>query len=354
MDLGGRTATGLLSTFLVLGGLCPPGPPVARFLSGPFPRGLFPLGPLAADHGNDDVGRVVDFVPRWFRVPARGAASSAPAPAGSPSPSARARARRRRRRRPRPSRPRRPRGRARSRAPRRRCPRTRRWPCSRGAARPPLRRAPGTASSRCFEPVAQRADALGLARPAPRARATRAAPKPTMPATFSVPARRLRSWAPPRTSGASGVPRRTYRQPTPFGPYSLCAESVSRSTSSARTSSGILPPACTASQWTSAPRSCASRAASGTGWSTPVSLLASITETTVAESASFARRSSRSSRPSSSDARDLDRCALLGEGLGAVEHRVVLDGAHDDAARPARLRARHRAAPCCPTRCRSP
>ncbi len=46
----------------------------------------------------------------------------------------------------------------------------------------------------------------------------RALAKPTMPTTFSVPARRLPSCSPPRILGSSGVPRRRYKMPVPFGP----------------------------------------------------------------------------------------------------------------------------------------
>ena len=53
------------------------------------------------------------------------------------------------------------------------------------------------------------------------------------------------------------VPRLIQSAPAPFGPLNLCAESDSRSTPSARTSTGILPADCTASVCISAPRSCA-------------------------------------------------------------------------------------------------
>ena len=57
------------------------------------------------------------------------------------------------------------------------------------------------------------------ARPLPRA------PKPAMPATFSVPARRPRSWPPPRCSGGERRARRARTSaPTPCGPPSLCAD----------------------------------------------------------------------------------------------------------------------------------
>ena len=77
---------------------------------------------------------------------------------------------------------------------------------TRGSA--PFRRAPGT-SSRASSSRSRSAAIRGSSdATACRARAA-AAPKPTMPATFSVPARRFRSCAPPRTSGAIFVPRRT-------------------------------------------------------------------------------------------------------------------------------------------------
>ena len=64
-----------------------------------------------------------------------------------------------------------------------------------------------------------------------------------MAGTFSVPARRFRSWRPPVITPAMGVPRRTHSAPAPFGPPNLCADSESRSTPSAATSTGILPTA---------------------------------------------------------------------------------------------------------------
>src|SRR5438093_210633 len=52
-----------------------------------------------------------------------------------------------------------------------------------------------------------------------RSRAMRiATPRPTMPATFSVPVRRPFSCPPPVWMVAMRVPRRTYSAPTPFGP----------------------------------------------------------------------------------------------------------------------------------------
>ena len=43
---------------------------------------------------------------------------------------------------------------------------------------------------------------------------------PTIPATFSVPARIPRSWAPPSRKEGSPTPFRAYKHPTPLGPVS--------------------------------------------------------------------------------------------------------------------------------------
>ena len=74
-----------------------------------------------------------------------------------------------------------------------------------------------------------RSDSMRAASPASRSATTRAAaPKPAMPGTFSVPPRRPRSWWPLINAG-SLIPLRTASAPTPFGPWSLCADSDRRS-----------------------------------------------------------------------------------------------------------------------------
>ena len=72
---------------------------------------------------------------------------------------------------------------------------------------------------------------------------------PTMPATFSVPARRCRSWPPPDSWETKGVPRRRKRTPVPLGPPNLWPERLRRSTPRASTSRGSAPAAWTASVW---------------------------------------------------------------------------------------------------------
>ena len=92
-----------------------------------------------------------------------------------------------------------------------------------------------------------------------------ATPMPAIPGTFSVPPRRLRSCLPPVIVATSRVPRRIQSAPAPFGPLNLWAETVSRSTPSARTSTGILPADCTASVCIRAPCSWAMAARSAIG-----------------------------------------------------------------------------------------
>ena len=60
--------------------------------------------------------------------------------------------------------------------------------------------------------------------------------------------------------------RRTTSAPTPYGPPTLCAVSVSASTPLAAKSTGTWPTACTASVCTGMPCACASSTTSATGW----------------------------------------------------------------------------------------
>ena len=103
-----------------------------------------------------------------------------------------------------------------------------------------------------------------------------ASASPTIPATFSVPPRRPRSWWPPGWSARSARPLRIQSRPAPLGPPILCAESEIRSACSS--GSGILPAACTASVWSRTPFRRQSPAISSSGESTPVSLLAAMIE----------------------------------------------------------------------------
>ena len=59
---------------------------------------------------------------------------------------------------------------------------------------------------------------------------SQATPMPAIEATFSVPARRPRSWWPPTIRGRILVPLRTYKAPTPLGACSLWPERENRST----------------------------------------------------------------------------------------------------------------------------
>ena len=89
--------------------------------------------------------------------------------------------------------------------------------------------------------------------------------------------------------------------PTPLSPPILWAESVKRSAPSAPISQAMRPAACTASTCRRPPAACTIAAASATGCSAPVSLLASMIETKGREALATASASAASlTRPSAS------------------------------------------------------
>ena len=102
-----------------------------------------------------------------------------------------------------------------------------------------------------------------------------------MPGTFSVPARRPRSWPPPAMQRRERQPRRaTISAPTPCGPPSLCAErrhEIGAERAQYRPRSCRRPAPRRNGGARPAHGRC--RAAAATGWIAPVSLLASISET---------------------------------------------------------------------------
>ena len=93
--------------------------------------------------------------------------------------------------------------------------------------------------------------------------AAAAAPKPAMAATFSVPARMLRSCPPPLISGSRRLSAagRPMSAPTPLGAPILCPDRVRRSAPSALISQGIRPAAWTASTCSTPPAAWITRAA---------------------------------------------------------------------------------------------
>ena len=168
---------------------------------------------------------------------------------------------------------------------------------TRGVSAPAMR-APGirraTPSSR-----SRSAASRSISEPSAAAARSSASPSPTMAATFSVPARRPRSWWPPTCTGASCRPRRTHKRPAPFGPPILWAEQESKSMGSCRTRTGIFPTACTASVWNGTRCRRHSSPMRSSGNSTPVSLFAAIAEQRLAPG-SAASSAARSSLPSPS------------------------------------------------------
>jgi hypothetical protein len=127
-------------------------------------------------------------------------------------------------------------------------------------------RAPGMRRTRSARISRQRRiDAHASSR---RSSARRAAtPRPTMPATFSVPGRRPCCCPPPWRIGRSGIEPAVTSAPEPFGPWTLCALTAIESTPSVRIEISTLPSAWTASTWTAAcgERARTRRAASRTG-----------------------------------------------------------------------------------------
>ena len=82
----------------------------------------------------------------------------------------------------------------------------------------PLSRTSGTRAVMPSHNRFRRAVARTASSAMSRARTSTALPNPTMPATFSVPARRRRSCSPPCCTDTILVPRRMKRPATPLGP----------------------------------------------------------------------------------------------------------------------------------------
>ena len=127
----------------------------------------------------------------------------------------------------------------------------------------------------------------------------RAAAMATIPATFSVPARLPRSWAPPSIRLNRGMFFRQYRAPTPLGAWNLWPEMDSISMFIFSTSMGMWPAACTASVWKGMPFSRHRAPISVMGCTVPISLLANMMVTRQVSSRMAAATSSSRTTPSS-------------------------------------------------------
>ena len=108
-----------------------------------------------------------------------------------------------------------------------------------------------------------------------------ASPNPAIPAVFSDPDRSPSSWPPPCITARSRARlcRVPTRAPTPPGPQILWLLTETRSHPHRSRSNGKRPAIWVASQCSSAPAARTGPAISPTGFSTPVSLLAAITDT---------------------------------------------------------------------------
>ena len=146
-----------------------------------------------------------------------------------------------------------------------------------------------------------------------------------MPGRFSVPARRPRSCPPPRISGFNSAPPLATRAPIPGGPPSLCADRLTRSAPSAAASTGILPAACTASQWNSAPCACAITAISA--------VRLDDTGLVVRQHDRDQRRARVGSQHRLKSSKIDDPVRIDRDALGCrrhLQHRIVLDGRNKD------------------------
>ena len=130
-----------------------------------------------------------------------------------------------------------------------------------------------------------------------------AVPIPTIPGTFSVPARRFLSCAPPWINERIFTPVRMYMIPIPFGPLNLCPLALNISMWHSSTLIGSCPKACTASVWNRMPCSWAISPISLIGWMVPISLFANITEIRIVVGRIAAFKSSSFTFPSSSTSR---------------------------------------------------
>ena len=234
------------------------------------------------------------------------------------------------------------------------------------AAARPRARTPGGRRERGnarLEPIAQGAGPARQPRSAHaparrRARSRRCRADSRCPAASAAPGRRPA--ARPRARALAH-----HERADPLRPPSLWADRVRKSTPSALRSIGSLPAACTASQWTSAPWRWATSTTSRTGWITPVSLLASMTETSAGSSGAPARQlpaarpalgihgdarrsgppraPNRARRRTPDGAADAAQRLVVGFGAAAREHHRVRRA--PTSAATARGRARARAAP---------
>ena len=111
----------------------------------------------------------------------------------------------------------------------------------------------------------------------------------------------------------------------PLGAYILCPTTVSRSASSAATSTGILPTAWAASVCSGTPCSWAMRASSAIGWMVPVSLFANMIDTRTVCGVIAAARSCGSTRPWRSTGRTVTSHAVQAlQGAAGGQHGRML------------------------------
>ena len=192
------------------------------------------------------------------------------------------------------------------------------WPGSR-RVRSPVGSTPGISVSRLVNRPASRVSTAtsGSRR---RSASSAATPKPEMPATFSVPLRRPRSWPPPVSWAAGKTPCRATSAPTPWGPYALWALRLIRSTPRLSRPRRSRPRPWTASVWTQTRglRARTAPAIEATSSTVPTSLLASITDTRTVSGLTAAATSAGSTCPLRSQPTTVSSAAPVPASASAV------------------------------------
>ena len=172
-----------------------------------------------------------------------------------------------------------------------------RSPGTRGAASDAPGRRASTPGSPAAHPMTRRVRAVVRPPRRPVRVHVSAAAKPAIPARFSRPALRARSWSAPGRSGSRRTPRRTSNAPIPVGPPNLCAVTDMRSMPDSSNAMGTRPIACAASTCSSTPRARHSAATVATGCTVPTSWLAHCRCTTAVSGPIAAITASGSTRP---------------------------------------------------------
>ena len=224
-------------------------------------------------------------------------------------------------------------------------------------ARRPRRSPPGRERRPGAAPRGRRAArrSRGASAACSAAASAAARPSATAPATFSVPGRMPYCWPPPWMMASTAFRSRTIERADALGGADLVAGDREQGARQRRAGDRE-------SCRTPGPRRCEDArrprrhrsAISAIGWTTPISLLTHMTETTAGRSASAASSAVEVEPALGVHRQDDLPAAEVAHRVGGGEDRLVLDGGDDrahGAARGPAPRAPPRRCPGCPPRC---